>query len=70
MKGIASAGCNDLIIFLTSMLHNKIDLFLQAKKEQYGFFSCDLFHIHIIYLSQRFFVIIFNTRISEFIRNF
>lgn len=54
MEGVASARCNDLIVLLTSMLYDKIDLLLQAKKKQHSLLSRHSFHIHIIYLRQQF----------------
>jgi len=53
VEGVASAGRDDLIVFLTSMLHYEINLLLQAEKEQHRFLSSDSFHVHVIDLLQQ-----------------
>lgn len=54
MEGVASAGCNNLIVLLTTMLHDEIDLFLQTEKKKYSLLPGNPFHVHIVYLSQYF----------------
>ncbi len=48
VEGVSALQRNDLIIFVTAILRDQVDLILEREQEQHGLLPRDRLHVHVV----------------------